>query len=525
MSLGSADSVALVGLNGYRVEVQADIGGGLPGMTLLGLPDASLQEARDRVRSAARNAGVPLTSRRLTVNLIPAGLHKRGPGFDLAILVASLAADGAIRVPPGVVFLGELALDGSLRGLSGILPAVLAARREGYTRCVVPAENAQEAGLVPGIAVRAYAHVSDLLAELGADRAALRWPPLPVPGPGADPVPDAAGPGAAEGAGRAPERDAGSEPDLAEVLGQPFGRHALEVAAAGGHHLLLVGPPGAGKTLLAERLPGLLPELDDEASVEATSVRSLGGQHITGLVRRPPFEAPHHTVSTAALVGGGSGVPRPGAASMAHHGVLFLDEAPEFSARTLDALREPLESGELTLHRAAASARYPARFQLVMAANPCPCGKGGRECECSPLTRRRYWGRLSGPLMDRVDLRVTVPAVRTAELVTAMPGEDSATVRARVGAARARQAARWRDTGEVLNARVPAPVLRSAPFRVRGDVADALRAAAHEGGLTGRGVDRVLRIAWTLADLSGLDAPGVMQIQEAALLRGRAEAS
>lgn len=523
MSLGHAESVALVGLNGYRVEVQADIGGGLPGMTLLGLPDASLQEARDRVRSAARNAGVPLTSRRLTINLVPAGLHKRGPGFDLAILVAALAADGKIRVPGGVVFLGELALDGSLRGMTGILPAVLAARREGCTRCVVPAANEEEAALVPGVEVRAYAHVSDLLLDLGADRSVLRWPPVVLGMPGETSGETGDGADHAEGEGA----DAGGRalPDLADVLGQPFGRHALEVAAAGGHHLLLVGPPGAGKTLLAERLPGLLPELDDESSVETTSVRSLGGDRITGLVRRPPFEAPHHTTSTAALVGGGSGIPRPGAASMAHHGVLFLDEAPEFSARTLDALREPLESGELTLHRAAAAARYPARFQLVMAANPCPCGKVGRDCECAPLARRRYWARLSGPLMDRVDLRVSVPAVRTAELVAGRPGEPSAAVRVRVRAARARQADRWEGTGEWLNARVPAATLRSDRFRVHDAAADALREAARLGGLTGRGVDRVLRIAWTLADLAGLDRPEAPQIQEAAMLRGRPEAT
>jgi magnesium chelatase family protein len=511
MSLGVCHTVALNGLRGTCVRVEADVGGGLPGMILLGLPDASLGEARDRVRSAARNTGIALSPRRLTVNLVPAGLPKRGPAFDLAILVACLAAQAELGSPQDTVFLGELGLDGALRPVAGVLPCLLAAREAGFGRAVLPAGNAAEAALVPGLESVSYERAADVLADLGASQRLLEVAPLaprsPEPEQGGA-APDAAG--------------EGQVPDLAEVVGQPWGRYVLEVAAAGGHHLLLSGPPGAGKTMLAERLPGILPPLSDEDALLSACLRSVGGWGVRELVHTPPFLAPHHTSTTPSLVGGGSGVPRPGAASLAHGGVLFLDEAPEFAARTLDALREPLESGRLTLHRSGGSASYPAQFQLILAANPCPCGKPGRECECSALVRRRYWARLSGPLLDRIDLRAEVPAAQTEALVSGGWGEDSATVRARVTAARARQQRRWGPHGGVSNARVPGRVLREQPFAPSGREAAALRDAAALHGLTGRGVERVLRIAWSLADLAEAERPGPEHLEQAALLRGEA---
>ncbi|WP_083285341.1 MULTISPECIES: YifB family Mg chelatase-like AAA ATPase [Micrococcaceae] len=545
--LGSSLSIALVGLKGHKVEVQADIGNGLPGMTLLGLPDASLNEARDRVRSAARNVGIPLSARRTVINLIPAGLPKKGPGFDVSILIAAMAADGHITSPASTAYIGELGLDGSLRPFTGTLPAVLQARELGIERIVVPAANDEEARLVPGIEVRSYNHVSDLLIDLGADARIIVNP--------------------GQQAGQADKRaDHNSErvrleplssvsslavPDMADVRGQATGRWALEVAAAGGHHLLLTGPPGAGKTMLAERLPGILPPLTDEEAMLTTSVHSLSGEHVSGLIKVPPFQAPHHTSSAAALVGGGSGIPRPGSASRAHGGVLFLDEAPEFQARTLDALREPLESGIITLHRSAGIASYPARFQLIMAANPCPCGKEGPACECAALTKRRYWARMSGPLLDRVDIRVNVPAARLSALLAHEAEESSSSIRKRVERARAAARERWlgvapdgnkadgvRSGGtsvdsaqkevysgaSATNASVPASVLRSQRFRLTGAAAQELMNISAHSGLTGRGLDRVLRISWTLADLAERQAPSPEDVAAAVHLRGTPEA-
>ncbi|RII41788.1 ATP-binding protein [Galactobacter valiniphilus] len=517
MSLGVSHTVALNGLTGTPVRVEADLGGGLPGMILLGLPDASLGEARDRVRSAARNTGIALSARRLTVNLVPAGLPKRGPAFDLAILVACLAAQAELASPQDTVFLGELGLDGALRPVAGVLPCLLAAREAGFARAVLPRGNAEEAALVPGLETLAYARAADVLAALGASERLL------AAAPAVSSAEAEAGAGGADGAPRGPDDNAaGRVPDLAEVVGQPYGRYVLEVAAAGGHHLLLSGPPGAGKTMLAERLPGILPPLSEEDALLSACLRSVGGWGVRELVRTPPFLAPHHTSTTPSLVGGGSGVPRPGAASLAHGGVLFLDEAPEFAARTLDALREPLESGRLTLHRSGGSASYPAQFQLILAANPCPCGKPGRDCECSALVRRRYWARLSGPLLDRIDLRAEVPAAQTAAIVSGAWGEDSALVRERVAAARALQERRWGGRGGNTNARVPGRVLRERPFAPSGREAAALRDAADLHGLTGRGVERVLRIAWTLADLAEAERPTAEHLEQAALLRGEA---
>ncbi|KAA9395733.1 ATP-binding protein [Kocuria coralli] len=501
-------SVALIGLDGTVVEVETDIGSQLPSFNVLGLPDLSVREARDRVRSAARNSGAPLSPRQITVNLTPATLPKRGSHFDLAIAASVLQADGAMPPQGDVVYLAELALDGALRPVRGVLPAVLAAVAEGYPRVIVAAANAAEAALVPGAVVEGFECLADVLRAAGAEADGLIRPATGTDGAVAPPT-------------MAP--DAAEVPDLADVAGQYDGRAAVELAAAGGHHVLLSGPPGSGKTLLAERLPGLLPELDDAAATEVTAVHSLENRVCSRheLIRRPPFESPHHSASAAALLGGGSGIPRPGAVSRAHRGVLFLDEAPEFDRGVLDALRQPLETGSVRIDRAAASARYPARFQLVLAANPCPCGRSSakaQECRCTPRERRAYFGKLSGPLLDRVDLRVQVPAVSYAELTGGAVGEDTATVAVRVARARSLQAERLARFGLRCNAEIGSSLL-TGELRRPSRVMAALEREMERGALTARGVQRVLRVAWTVADLDGRDAPDADDVDTALYFR------
>ncbi|MCB2177698.1 MAG: YifB family Mg chelatase-like AAA ATPase [Actinomycetales bacterium] len=508
MSLGRALGVALVGLTGHLVEIEAHLAAQLPGLTLVGLPDAALSEARDRVRAAVTSSGLSWPTRRITVNLSPAALPKAGSGFDLGIAVATMVGAGACpdaELAARTVHLGELGLDGRVRPVRGVLPAVAAAVAAGCTRVVVAAADEAEAALVPGAQVVPATSLAEVLHGYGAD---VVLPDLP---PAARAEPEAPGP-AATG-------------DLSDVIGQGAARHALEVAAAGGHHLLMTGPPGTGKTMLAARLPGLLPDLDDRDAVEVTAIHSIAGTFRPGdgLLRRPPFENPHHTATPASVIGGGSGLPRPGAASRAHLGVLFMDEAPEFAPQVMQTLRQPLEHGELVLHRAAGSARYPARFQLVMAANPCPCGNSvgkGLECTCTPLARRRYFSRLSGPLLDRVDLQVDVlPVTRVERSVGA--GESTATVAGRVAEARHRAAHRLAGTGWRTNAEVPGRWLRGpgAPPDTR-----LVETAMDGGTLSLRGADRVLRVAWTLADLAGRRVPSVEDIGRAVALRTRGQA-
>jgi magnesium chelatase family protein len=469
-------------------------------VSLVGLPDAVVRQSVDRVRAAVVNAGGTWPLRRITIGLSPASMPKQGSGFDLALAAAVLAAAGTVprRAVGGLLLLGELGLDGAVRPVRGALPSVLAAARAGHRQVVVPAANADEAALVEGVEVLAVATLAQLVEHLAGRRLLQPHQRGPLP----DPPPP---------------------PDLADVVGQAAGRRAVEVAAAGGHHLFLTGPPGAGKTMLAERLPGLLPPLDERAALEVTAIHSIAGTLAPGapLLTRPPLEAPHHSATLAALVGGGSGQIRPGAVCRAHRGVLFLDEAPEFARAALDTLRQPLERGEVTISRASVSVTFPCRAQLVLAANPCPCATaaGDAACTCSPLERRRYQARLSGPLLDRIDLRVDLPPVtRAAWLAGEASPEPTAVVAERVRRARAAAAERLAGTGLSVNAAVPGRLLRERWAVPRPALALAER-ALERGSLSVRGFDRVLRVAWTLADLAGRSAPGADEVAEALGMR------
>jgi magnesium chelatase family protein len=501
MGTARTRTAAVIGIGARLIDVEADIANGLPVTVLAGLPDSALREARDRIRAAIVNSGESWPGSKITVSLHPATSPKRGSGYDLAIAIAIMTANDDLPTPPdGTMFLSELGLDGRLRPMPGVLPAVLTAAEAGIATIVVAAANQAEAALVPGVTVIAAGSLAEVAAWLRGGPPPHREPPRP----GCDDDP-------------APVRP---QPDLADVPGQAEARRALEICAAGGHHLSLLGPAGAGTTMLAERLPTILPPLETAAALEVTSIRSVAGALVpgTGLITDPPFCAPHHTASKAAIVGGGSGLIRPGAVSLAHRGVLFLDQAPEFHRDVLDALRQPLETGKAVIERASVQATFPARFTLVLAASPCPCAaiaaQGETECWCSPAARRRYLGRLSGPLLDRVDVKVSLRPASREDLLGRVPGERSAVVAQRVAAARQRSAARLAGTPWRLNAEVPGTVLR----RCFPPAAGALK-PLELGQVSERGADRIVRVAWTLADLTAGDQPGPDEVSLAIGLR------
>lgn len=483
-------SFGLNGLRGFAVEVEADVSGGLPAFSIVGLPDSAVRESADRVRAAIKNLGYKFPDRRITINLAPADVRKTGPVYDLPLLLALLAAAGQLEDPPtDAAFLGELALDGSLRPVSGVLPMALAAAESGIHSLYVPAENAAEAAEACGDAMTVYpAHTAREVVD------ALR---------GIRPLP------AAVAAPFDPAQAWDQIPDFADVCGQSLARRAMVIAAAGGHNVLLIGAPGTGKSMLAKRLPGILPPFTREEAVETTKIYSIAGQlpQGRGLISARPFRSPHHSASSVALAGGGASF-RPGECSLANFGVLFLDELPEFSRESLEVLRQPLEDGQITVSRAAGSATYPSHFQLVAAMNPCKCGYYGhptRACTCSPSAVRQYRNRVSGPLLDRIDLCVEMDPIAYDELHTAAPSESSAELRRQVLAARAVQAARYAAPGFEgvhCNAQLTAGQVRRV-CRMTPGAEQLLRMSYDTLGLSARAHDRILRVARTVADLAG----------------------
>ena len=502
--LGKVLSCAVYGLEASPVSVEVDVAAGLPLFAVVGLPDAAVKESKDRVRAAIKNAGFSFPVKKITVNLAPADLKKEGSAFDLPMAVGILAAEGMVPQTPAarsrlreLLIVGELSLDGTIRGVRGALPMAASAKRLGFAGIIVPAENAEEAAVVEGLAVYGVSTLPQVVEFLNR-RLAIEPTRVDVE--------------------RLLRRCSHHAEDFSDVKGQDQAKRALEVAAAGGHHLLMMGPPGSGKTMLARRLPTILPNLDFDDAIETSTIHSVAGslRLQQPLVATRPFRSPHHTISDAAMIGGGP-VPRPGEVSLSHHGVLFLDELPEFRRNVLEVLRQPLEEGTVTISRAAASVNYPARFMLVAAMNPCPCGfltDPRRSCQCTPPQIRRYRAKISGPLLDRIDVQVEVPAVPFQHLSDDRPHESSGAIRARVVKARAAQRARYQADGGIgSNAQLSVRLVKKY-CGIDADGKRLLELAMQRFGFSARAYARILKVARTIADLDGrerIQAPDVAE--------------
>lgn len=497
--LSRVNTCGLLGIDGYLVSVETYISNGLPAFEIVGLGDVAVKEAKERIRAAIKNSGYEFPSRRITVNLAPADLKKEGTSYDLPMAAGILAAMGVVKndAVSECVLLGELSLDGTLRPVYGVLPKAIAAMEKGFKTIYTPCDNAKEASVVKGIKVIPVKNLSELVMHLNGEISLAcverEWNSFSY-------------------------EDEGNQPDFADVKGQEHVKRALEVAAAGGHNLLMIGSPGSGKTMLARRMPSILPDLTFEEALEITKIYSVAGllPPDSSLVTRRPFRAPHHTISAVSLVGGGR-IPKPGEVSLAHLGVLFLDELPEFGKNTLEVLRQPLEDGFVHISRINASITYPCRTTMIAAANPCRCGyylDETRECTCTPQEVKAYLGRLSGPLLDRIDIQVDVPTVKYSELTSETNSEPSAEIRKRVNKAREIQRRRFANTGVYCNAQMTSPMVRKY-CRIGKNESELLREAFSALGLTARSHDKILKVARTIADLEGSENITAVHISEA----------